>query len=140
MALPEGRKAHVAPSVSALPKRVMAAATLAKMVVGRRMRLGGEGGGEGGDGEGGEGGGAGQSETVPTTSKPLQVGDIRQEQTVPPLSTLTSRPWAGSGKRKVTVVTTMQGWHVNFFTPRGCWEILSVSTHKISCVARDGAR
>jgi hypothetical protein len=53
VALPEGRKAHVAPSVSALPKRVMAAATLAKMVVGTRVRSGGEGGDEGGGGEGG---------------------------------------------------------------------------------------
>ena len=59
--MPVGRKAHVAPSLSALPKRVMAAATLAKMVVGARMRSGGEGGGEGeGGGDGsGEGGGEG---------------------------------------------------------------------------------
>ena len=117
----------------------MAAATLAKMVVGRRMRLGGEGGGEGGDGEGGEGGGAGQSETVPSTSEP-QVGVIRQEQTCASASdsyiTRLGREW----ETQVTVVTTMQGWHVNFFTPRGCWEILSVSTHRRSCVARDGAR
>ena len=55
VALPEGRKAHVAPSVSALPKRVMAAATLAKMVVGTRMR---SGGGGGGGSEGGAGGAA----------------------------------------------------------------------------------
>jgi len=59
VALPEGRKAHVAPSVSALPKRVTAAATLAKMVVGTRVRSGGEGGGEGGGGEGGGGRGGG---------------------------------------------------------------------------------
>ena len=56
--MPEGRKAHVAPSVSALPKRVMAAATLTKMVVGTRMRSGGDGGGGGGGSEGGAGGAA----------------------------------------------------------------------------------
>jgi hypothetical protein len=58
-----GRKAHVAPSVSALPKRVMATARLAKMVVGTRVRSGGEGGDEGGGGEGGggEGGGGGRA-------------------------------------------------------------------------------
>jgi hypothetical protein len=55
VSLPEGRKAHDAPSVSALPKRVMAAATLAKMVVGTRMR---SGGGGGGGSEGGAGGAA----------------------------------------------------------------------------------
>jgi len=60
----------------------MAAATLAKMVVGTRMRSGGEGGGgDGGGGGGGEGGegGAEQVETGPETSV-----RVVEEQTVPP--------------------------------------------------------
>jgi hypothetical protein len=57
VALPEGRKAHVAPSVTALPKIVMAAATLEEMIGGARVRSGGDGGGGDGSGGGGEGGG-----------------------------------------------------------------------------------
>ena len=57
VALPEGRKAHVAPSVTALPKIVMAAATLEEMIGGTRVRSGGDGGGGDGSGGGGEGGG-----------------------------------------------------------------------------------
>jgi hypothetical protein len=53
VAFPEGRKAQVAPSVTALPKKVMAAAMLVRMVVGTRMRSGGEGAGDGGGGDGG---------------------------------------------------------------------------------------
>ena len=54
---PEGRKAHVAPSVTALPKSVTAAATLEEMIGGTRVRSGGDGGGGDGSGGGGEGGG-----------------------------------------------------------------------------------
>ena len=60
----------------------MAAATLATMVVGTRMRSGGEGGGgDGGGGGGSEGGegGAEQVETVPETSV-----RVVEEHTVPP--------------------------------------------------------
>ena len=58
---PEGRKAHVAPSVSALPTKVMAVGTLGGAVAGMRVRSGGgdEGGGGEGDGGGGDGGGDG---------------------------------------------------------------------------------
>ena len=101
---PEGRKAHVAPSVSAFPTKVMAVGTLGGADAGMRVRSGGKGGGEGGGGEGGEGGGgeggggeggggegggedgggkgggAGQAETVPET--PVRV--VAQEQTLPP--------------------------------------------------------
>ena len=86
VSLPEGRKAHDAPSVSALPKRVMAAATLAKMVVGTRMRSGGEGGGEGG---GGSEGGSGNVKTL--------------------------GPWAVSSEREGTVVH-YQAWHMHSST------------------------
>jgi hypothetical protein len=99
VALPEGRKAQVAPSVTALPKKVMAAAMLARIVVGKRLRSSGEGGGEGGggdgcvegggdegggDGGGGEGGGvgAGQSETQSLQEK-TPVRFVAQVQTVP---------------------------------------------------------
>jgi hypothetical protein len=100
VALPEGKKAQVAPSVTALPKKVMAAAMLARMVFGTMVRSGGEGGGgedgggddgvEGGGGEGGgDGGGgkgegidAGQSETQSLQEKtPVRV--VAQVQTVP---------------------------------------------------------
>jgi hypothetical protein len=54
---PAGRKAHVLPSVSALPTKVMVVGTLGEMVAGMRVTSGGEGGGEGGGGEGGGGGG-----------------------------------------------------------------------------------
>jgi hypothetical protein len=54
---PEGRKAHVAPSVSALPTKVMAVGTLGGAVAGMRVRSGGGGGGGGGEGGGGGGGG-----------------------------------------------------------------------------------
>jgi hypothetical protein len=57
---PEGRKAHVAPSVSALPTKVMAVGTLGGAVAGMRVRSGGKGGGEGGGGEGGGEGGGGE--------------------------------------------------------------------------------
>ena len=51
---------QVAPSVSALPKKAMAAATMGEMIVGTRMRSGGgEGDGGGGDGGGGRRGGGG---------------------------------------------------------------------------------
>ena len=61
VALPEGRKAHVAPSVTALPKIVMAAAMLEEMIGGTRVRSGGNGGGKGGGGGGGDvGGGEGE--------------------------------------------------------------------------------
>ncbi len=57
---PEGRKTQVAPSVSALPKKAMAAATLGEMIVGTRVRSGGgEGCGGGGGDDGGEGGSGG---------------------------------------------------------------------------------
>ena len=51
---------HVAPSVSAVPTKVMAVGALEEeMAVGLRVRSGGAGGGKGGEGggEGGEGGG-----------------------------------------------------------------------------------
>ena len=96
--MPEGKKAQVAPSVTALPKKVMAAAMLARMVVGTMVRSGGEGGGEGGGGDGGEGGGgegggdggggegegvdAGQSETQLLQEK-TPVRFVAQVQTVP---------------------------------------------------------
>ena len=57
---PEGRKVHVAPSVSAAPTKAMAVGALEEeMVVGMRVMSGGAGGGKGGEGgvEGGEGGG-----------------------------------------------------------------------------------
>ena len=61
VALPEGRKAHDAPSVTALPKSVTAAATLEEMIGGTRVRSGGDcGGGDGGGGEGEGGGGEGE--------------------------------------------------------------------------------
>ena len=101
---PAGRKAHVAPSVRAVPTKVMAVGMLEEIVAGIRARSGGGGGGEGGGeggsegvGEGGggsegvgEGGGgseggseggsgAWQVETMPST--PSRV--VAQEQTVP---------------------------------------------------------
>ena len=81
---PAGRKAHVAPSVRAVPTKVMAVGMLEEIVAGMRARSGGGGGGEGG-GEGGSEGGSGawQVETVPTT--PMRV--VAQEQTVAPLLT-----------------------------------------------------
>ena len=54
---PAGRKAHVLPSVSALPTKVMVARALGAIVAGIRVTTGGEGGGEGGGGEGGDEGG-----------------------------------------------------------------------------------
>jgi hypothetical protein len=58
---PEGRKAHVAPSASAFPTKVMAVGTFGGAVAGMRVRSGGgnEGGGGEGDGGGGDGGGGG---------------------------------------------------------------------------------
>ena len=53
---------HVAPSVSAVPTKVMAVGALEEeMAVGLRVRSGGAGGGKGGEGggKGGEGGGEG---------------------------------------------------------------------------------
>ena len=124
MSSPEGRKAHVAPSVTALPKIVMAAATLEEMIGGTRVRSGGdcgggdggggegeggggegEGGGgegEGGGGDGGGGGGAGQVETVPRT--PVRV--VAQEQTAAVQTTKTLGPWAWRGEREVTMEVT----------------------------------
>ena len=38
---------------------------------------------------------------------------VAQEQTVLPPPTKTLDAWAGSRECEVTVVTTVQGWHVN---------------------------
>jgi hypothetical protein len=84
---PAGRKAHVAPSVRAVPTKAMAVGMLEAMVAGMRARSGGGGddgggggGSGGGEGGGSEGGGARQVETVPST--PVRV--VAQEQAVAP--------------------------------------------------------
>jgi hypothetical protein len=74
---PAGRKAHVLPSVSALPTKVMVVGTLGGIVAGMRVTSGGEGGGEGGGGEGGGRASPGnelglmRSVVVPSPSWPL---------------------------------------------------------------------
>jgi hypothetical protein len=72
---PAGRKAHVAPSVRAVPTKAMAVGMLEAMIAGIRAR---SGGGEGGSGR--EGGGAWQVGTVPAT--PVRV--VAQEQMFAP--------------------------------------------------------